>query len=96
MEVLSGAGITSILAKLCRFQLKWTEHVVRMTDERSLPQKIVYGELDSCKLACSGPIQREESFDLKLLAVLRAHRRNTSDCETHEPQTVSHIEEETF
>ena len=43
-EVLDRAGSTSIESMLRKVQLRWTGHVVRMTDSR-IPRQLLYSEL---------------------------------------------------
>ena len=43
-EVLDRAGSTSIESLLLKAQLRWTGHVIRMSDSR-IPRQLLYGEL---------------------------------------------------
>ena len=47
-EVLKKAGMQSMHTVLKLAQLRWTGHVIRMSDER-LPEKVFYGELQEGK-----------------------------------------------
>ena len=52
-EVLQICGIDGIEAFLLTAQLRWTGHVVRMSDDR-LPQIIFYSELQQGTRSCGG------------------------------------------
>ena len=56
-EVLKRAGMQSIHTLLKLAQLRWTDHVTKMPDER-LPKKILYGELQVGKLSHGGQKKR--------------------------------------
>ena len=56
-EVLKRAGMQSIHTLLKLAQLRWTDHVTRMPDER-LPKKILYGELQVGKRSHGGQKKR--------------------------------------
>lgn len=56
-EVLTQTGMTSIHTMLCKAQLRWAGHVVRMPTER-LPKKIFYGELQQGKRSHGGQKKR--------------------------------------
>ena len=61
-EVLKKAGTQSVHALSKRAQLKWTDHVTRMPDER-LPKKVFHGELKEEK-RCQGD-QKKRYKDTK-------------------------------
>ena len=56
-EVLKRAGMQSIHTLLKLTQLRWTDHVARMPDER-LPKKILYGELQVGRRSHGGQKKR--------------------------------------
>ncbi len=58
-EVLDQAGISSIHSLLQQAQIRWTGHVVRMTDSR-LPKQLLYGELCEDKRSVGGQKKRYE------------------------------------
>ena len=56
-EVLKKAGMQSMHTVLKLAQLRWTDHVLRMPDER-LPKKVFYGELQEGKRSQGGQKKR--------------------------------------
>ena len=57
IEVLKKAGMQSMHTVLKLAQLRWTRHVIRMSDER-LPKKVFYGELQEGKRSQGGQKKR--------------------------------------
>ena len=43
-EILEQTGLPSIFTMLRKSQLRWSGHVIKMSDER-LPKRLLYGEL---------------------------------------------------
>ena len=56
-EVLKKAGMQSMHTVLKLAQLRWTGHVIKMTDEQ-LPKKVFYGELQEGKRSQGGQKKR--------------------------------------
>jgi hypothetical protein len=56
-DVLERAGMTSVYTILRKLQLRWADHVIRMTEER-LSKRILYGELKNGKRSHGGQRQR--------------------------------------
>jgi hypothetical protein len=56
-EILAQADMTSVHTMLCRSQLRWAGHVVRMQDER-MPKKLFYCELLHGKRSLGGQKKR--------------------------------------
>ena len=56
-EILRRAGTTTIETMLAQKQLRWTGHIIRMSDDR-LPRQILYGQLQQGHRRQGGPVKR--------------------------------------
>ena len=56
-EILQRAGTTTIETMLAKKQLRWTGHIIRMSDDR-LPRQILYGQLPQGHRKQGAPMKR--------------------------------------